>query len=242
MTIDLHQLADRWASAGVLLGAAPSHRDVDIELLLIDTARGCPAHPRLFPLAVTWLVRHGIYVAVHRLKRLAHDKLDEEGQAILGLLIETAIEHGAPRALSRSIDRLTAVSPPAPLFAVDRGALAGYVEPLATATSKRWGRWVQPIELKPDALRTPGWILQRNPGFARRAAHKGDLRTTILETLERDLGGSAASESDLARRCHANLPAVRAALADLALERPELKVERRRGRAGSTIRSEGLHP
>jgi hypothetical protein len=59
-----------------------------------------------------------------------------------------------------------------------------------------------------------------------RAAHKGDLRCSIVEVIRRDLEAETVSEMELARRCGATQPAIRAALADLERELPELRIER----------------
>lgn len=131
---------------------------------------------------------------------------------------------------------LSSAPEPGPLFDVDRGALSEWVEQDAAALSKKWGRWAQAIELKRDALRPPRWIVSRNPSFRERAAHKGDLRCSVLETLRRDLGNGPVSEADLSRRCAATVVAIRAALDDLERELPGLEIERCRGRSGTRIR------
>ena len=151
-------------------------------------------------------------------------------------MIDTAVEHGAPKILRQVVSAsLTPATTAGPLLDVDRGALTHLVEHEATSVSKQWGRWVQPVDVKLDALRSPQWVVQHNPGFAQRAAHKGDLRCSILETLRRDLSDEPASEASLARWCGATVMAIRAALTDLECESPYLQVERRRGRGGSRI-------
>jgi hypothetical protein len=225
-----------WARLGVLLNVTPARSTPDVERLLLETAKACPSNPRLFVLAVTWLRELGIYVAAHRLKKLATEELSPDDQATLGLILDTAADHGGAKSLRRTVaDGLTRAQTPGPLFEVDRGELASLVEGEATETSRRWGRWVQPITLKPDALRPPHWVIEKNPSLSWRAAHKGGLRCSVVEVLRRDLAGEEVSEAALARNCGATLPAVRAALEDLLREIPGLRVERRRGRAGTRI-------
>lgn len=231
-----HVLRSRWARLGVLFNVNPARSTPDIERLILDTSRFCSHDSRLFILAVSWLVSFGSYVAGHRLKALACSELSSDEQASLGLLIETAVAAGAPRSLGRVVVTGLSFAPePGPLFEVDRGPLAAVVKRSATPISRRWGRWVQPIEIKADAIRPVRWVLQHNPELARRAAHKGDLRSSVLEVLRRDLAGGPVSEAALARACGATVLAIRAALDDLQLEAPELVVERRRGRLGSRI-------
>ena len=140
-----------------------------LEQLLIDTARHCPRHPRLFIAAVTWLTQHGAWITAQRLKHLALEQLESEDQATLGLLIETAIEHGAVEELGElTTNGLQNASRPGPLFVVDHGWFKDLAVTEATNSSKRWGRWCQPIELKPEILRPVQWILAINPSFGER--------------------------------------------------------------------------
>lgn len=237
MTTLTHNLAPQWSRAGVLFNVKPTHRrgPLDLEQLLVDTARECPADPRLFIEAVTWLSRYSPLVAAHRLKRIATEQLDAEDQATLGLLIETAVDHGAHKYLRKVVTPGLASAPePGPLFEVDRNWFRDGVEQHATGRSRVWGRWCQAIEIKPETLRPVSWILSKNPSFRERAIRKGDLRLSILETLRRDVE-EEVSELELARLCQATPIAIRRALADLLLEAEGLHFESSRGRNGSRI-------
>lgn len=237
MTTVAHNLSSLWSRAGVLFNVPParSRGPLDLEQLLVDTARECPADPRLFIEAVTWLSQYSTFVAAHRLKRLALKQLEPQDQATLGLLIETAVEHGAQKYLRKIVTTgLKPASEPGPLFDVDREWLTESLEEDATDLSKDWGRWCQEIELKTDTLRPTAWILAKNPSFRDRAVRKGDLRSSILETLQRDVD-EAVSELELARLCEATPVAVRTALVELMLESERLHVEPGRGRNGSQI-------
>lgn len=237
MTTLTHNLASLWSRAGVLFNVPParSRGPLDLEQLLVDTAKECPADPRLFIEAVIWLTQYGTFVAAHRLKRLALEQLEAEDQATLGLLIETAVEHGAQKYLRKIVTTSLETAPePGPLFEVDRDWYADNVKEDATTLSQEWGRWCQKIELKPDTLRPASWILDKNPSFRERAVRKGDLRASILETLQRDVD-EAVSELELARLCEATPVAVRSALVELILETERLHIEPGRGRNGSQI-------
>jgi hypothetical protein len=232
-----HNLAPKWSRAGVLFNVPParSRGPLDLEQLLVDTAHECPADPRLFIEAVTWLSRYSTFVAAHRLKRLALEHLTPDDQATLGLLIETAVEHGAHKYLRKVVTPGLPTAPePGPLFDVDRTWLAGSLEEDATELSRHWGRWCQAIEPNPDILRPLEWILSRNPSFRERAIRKGDLRASILETLRRDVK-EAVTELELARLCEATPVAVRNALSELLLETADLHLQSGRGRHGSQV-------
>ena len=237
MTTLTHNLAPQWSRAGVLFNVPPSRSrsPLDLEQLLVDTAVGCPADPRLFIAAVTWLSQYSTLVAAHRLKRLALKQLEPEDQATLGLLVETGVEHGAQKYLRKILTTSLETSPePGPLFDVDRDWYADNIREESTALSRQWGRWCQEVELKTDTLRSRKWILSKNPSFRERAIRKGDLRSSILETLRRDVD-EAVCELELARLCDATPVAVRSALSELLLECERLHIEPSRGRNGSEI-------
>ena len=210
-----------WARVGVLFGCEPSRESPDLERLLIDTARKCPDNARLLPLAVTWLVEYGQFVARHRLKRLVQTELEPEPQAILGLLIEEAVRHGATRELLIVSEECHPLSPAVPLSRVqrDRASLSLISERRASELSQKWGVWTPPVEPKPDAVRPVTWLLDQNIEYRERVIRKGDLRVSIIETLRRDVPGhSVASEAALSRLSGATRAAVRKALDALRLE------------------------
>ena len=52
----------QWSTLGVAFDTAPvgsAGHDIDLERLLLETARLAPAMPRLFVMAVTWLQVYG---------------------------------------------------------------------------------------------------------------------------------------------------------------------------------------
>lgn len=210
-----------WVQVGVLFGCEPSNETPDLERLLLDTARRCHTNARLLPLAVTWLVQYGQFIARHRLKRLVLDELEPEFEAVLGLIIEEAVENGATRDLLIISEVCEPLPEPQPLTAVQRddGPLTRIAERRASDVSRHWGVWASPVTLKDDALRPVTWLLEHNPGFRERIVRKGDLRVSILETLRLDVDGhTVPSESALTRLSGATRTAVRKALASLELE------------------------
>lgn len=210
-----------WAQIGVLFGCDPSGSTPDLERLLLDTARQCPANARLLPLAVTWLALYGQFVARHRLKRLALDELEAEARTVLGLLIEAAVERGATRDLLIVSEVCGPRASPVPLSRAQRGrpALERMAEQRASGLSRRWGIWAPPVALKHDAVRPVIWLLTQNPGYSERIIRKGDLRASILETLRRDVPRhTAPSVSALTRLSGATRTAVHKALTALELE------------------------
>lgn len=210
-----------WARVGVLFGCEPSRETPDLERLLIDTARKCPENARLLPLAATWLVEYGQFVARHRLKRLVQTELEPEPQAILGLLIEEAVRHGATGELLMVSEECFPLSPAVPLSRVqrDQASLAHISERRASKLSQKWGVWTPPIESKPDAVRPVVWLLDQNRQYQERIVRKGDLRASILETLRYDVPDCIApSVAALSRLSGATRAAVQKSLEALRLE------------------------
>ena len=215
-----HSIESQWARLGVLFNCAPAPRTPDLERLLLATARELAGNARLFPLAVTWLVEHGASVARHRLRRLVISELELAHRPVFGLVLESAIEHGAGRELSIAAEPCRPATPERPLFDAARGAVAleAVAARHASGLSRRWGVWAPEVVLKRDALRPGEWLLAHNASFRDRMIRKGDLRCSILESLRRDTSGSVGSESELARLSGATRAAVRKALASLVRE------------------------
>jgi len=214
-----HTIESRWARLGILFSIEPSQEPPDIERLLLDTARELSTNPRLFSLVVTWLVEHGFFVARHRLKHLVVTELEPEHQPVLGLLLDEAIEHGAPAELRIVRDVCQPATASRVLFnEYSQPSLAAIAKSTASELSKRWGIWAPPVELKRDAVRPSRWILDHNPYALGRVIRKGDLRTSILETLRLDLDGKAPSVSAVSRCTAATRVAVRDALRSLMKE------------------------
>lgn len=219
--ISANNLERDWVQLGVLFGCEPSGTTPDPERLLLNTARKCPENARLLPLTVTWLVAYGQFVARHRLKRLVLDELEPEAQAVLGLLIAEAVAHGASRDLLIVSEVCQPCKTPRPLTNVQRHkrAIERIAQRRASELSRRWGVWAPSVVLKQDSVRPVSWLLDQNSEYRERIIRKGDLRTSIVETLRRDVASHVvSSESALTRLSGATRTAVRKALKALELE------------------------
>ena len=224
----LDNLIARWALAGAGFNAEPAGVPIDLERLLLETARHAPASARLFAMAATWLHQYGELIARHRLKRLIHDELEADAQSALGLLLEIAHRGTHPPRFAMVTKDLPAAKTLGPLFEAERrtAALRERTWKRASYLSKRWGLWTEPVSFKLDALRSPRWIFDKNPGFVQRADFRGDLRASILAALTFD-ADAGESELALARAAGGSRAQVRQALDNL-----ELTGRARRMRAG----------
>ena len=217
--MNTYSIEARWARLGILFNSEPAHESPDIERLILDTARELPRNPRLFPLVVTWLVEHGFFVARHRLKHLVITELSPEHQAALGLLLDEAIDHGAPAELRIVRDVCQPFTVSRPLFdAFSNPSLSDIAKSTSSESSKWWGVWAPPVELKRDAVRPSRWILNNNLHAFDRIVRRGSLRASVLEAMRNDLGGIARSYTEICKVTGATRAAVREAVRSLVHE------------------------
>jgi hypothetical protein len=209
-----------WSRLGVLLPVASAKESPDLERLLLESARQLPANARLFPIVASWLAEFGGFVAKHRLGRLITSELETLHQPALGLLLETAIQLGAPKDLSQAVQACRPPrSPP---------RSSG-----PTSEARTWRHW--PSETPPHS-RGNGASGRResNPSgmpFAPRIGCSGttgasasgsSARATCAAASWSRCGsiptGTVRSEADLARLSGATRAAVRKSVAALIQE------------------------
>lgn len=198
-TESLNKLIAQWASIGAGFNAMPANGPIDLERLLLDTARHASGMSRLFIMAATWLHTYGDLIAKHRLKRIIRDELEAEYRPVLGLLLDIAQQGTHPLEFQTITKALEPAESFAPLFDIDRThpKLAERASRHASAISKEWNLWCAPFEFKNDALRPASWLMARHPEFITRADFRGDLRASILAALRHD-PGAGHSEQRLA--------------------------------------------
>jgi len=208
----------RWARAGVMFGATPSRKPIDLERLVIDTVAVIPSNPRLFVMTATWLAKYGVLVARHRFNKMVHESLDHDGRAILGLLIETSLEYHRTQHFAQILEACGPAQKTRPLFNVDSrtAAMSQFARSRASSLSKRWKLWTDPMAPKPEALRPSHWIMDNNPDFRFRAVFKGNVKASIIACLI-EHPDAGESEAELARRCDVTRKAISEALNDLQL-------------------------
>jgi biotin operon repressor len=222
-------LTAQWKYWGAGFNVPPCSGPVNLEQLLIDTAKGLAGNPRLLAMAATWLTMHHEIVEVQQLARLA-GKLRGRDSARLGLLLESAQEFIGADVFAPVLAACQRWEPPEPLFDVDRSTpgMARIAAQSGSPLSGKWGLWAQSIDrLKPDAMRPASWIAQYNPMFLLRRLLKGDVRSKVMTALA-EQGFQDVSETDLTRRAGCTRRAMHLALENL--EAAGLIVRRRQGR------------
>lgn len=207
-----------WTRIGVGFNISPTTMPVDTELLLLQTARVCPGMSRLFIMAATWLRRYGDLIGRHRLARLIHDELEPKHQPVLGLLLDIAQQGTHPLRFKSITDALPKAEKPYPVFEVEQISpfFIDRARGRASELALKWNLWVEPIELKFNALRPPSWVMAQHANLRTQADFRGDLRASILASLQFD-DGAGQSELALARACGGSRSQVRNALTNLTL-------------------------
>ena len=150
--------AARWTAIGAMFNVSPAQGEIDLEHLLLDTARSASQNERLFTMAVTWLASYGDVVDDSRLASMIRESLEREHYATLGLLLELAKNTsgsqrfaGAIALCAQSIEDdegrpMADIENETPfLRQLSRGRASG--------ESLRWGRWIERFEPKYRALR-----------------------------------------------------------------------------------------
>lgn len=223
-------LVAQWKYWGAEFNVPPCGGPVNLEQLLVDTAKGLADNPRLLVMAVTWLAEHHEIVDLDQFAKLA-DKLRGRDSARLGLLLETAQGFIGTDVFGHVIAACHPWESPEPLFDVDRSShgMARLAERSASPISGKWGLWAEPIEeLKHDAMRPASWIAQHNTTFLLRCLLKGDVRSKVITALGEE-GLIDVTETDLTRRAGCTRRAMHLALENL--EAAGLIDRRRQGRS-----------
>ncbi len=213
---DKPSLRERWKHWGVAFAVEPCAGPVNLEDLLIDTARGLHQNARLLVMTVTWLDRHHEIVDVGQLA-LQAARLRGPDSARMGLLLETAQEFIGEEVFSPVLSVLEPLSPPEPLYDVYRGhgTMAAMAKDAASPLSRKWGLWAPPLEsLKPNALRPPAWVAAHNLAFVLRSLLKGDVRCKVMTALA-ERGFDNVSETELTHHAQCTRRAMHLALENL---------------------------
>jgi len=203
----------RWSKLGAAFNVKPVDTTPDIEQLLIDTAAVLPKNARLFDVTVTWLCQNYRLVCRHRLAGLAARIDNPLTSSALGLLLDTVKKQLEIDHLNIAIKKCEKFKTARPLFEIDQQSkkLTALAKSTSSQTGIKWGLWSPAPQLKEDALKTTNWIMDKNTGLINRALFNGNLRASILETLNHNKQ-AGQSETALARYCGVTRKALREAL------------------------------
>lgn len=190
----LSQLARAWTRFGAYLSVVPSRAPVDLEALIVATARAGPDDERLFVVAVSWLAVHHDFVNGRRLAVLAGELASSrrsgahaEASAVLGAMLTWAddLSGGKAEPLRAAASRCRRLRTPQAFYRVVREmpSVARQVRRAAVPRFEAWGLWHDGEAAKPEAVRPASWLLRHTPELR--------IRALVGPTLEADLLAAA---------------------------------------------------
>ncbi|HTA75363.1 MAG TPA: helix-turn-helix domain-containing protein [Gemmatimonadaceae bacterium] len=230
----LTAIAADWARIGLWLSVEAASEPVDVEALIVRTARMAREDERLFVGAASWLAVHHGWVNSRRLIALMTDlaRIDRVGSAVAGALLTLAsrgasgLETGRASELDGAIEACRPLARPRPLFTVMERfpVLRSDLRTAATPMYRRWGLWHDDESLKLTAIRPAAWLLRHVPELR--------VRAVVGPSLESDLITLALS-GPLTARDVARITGVSYAAAHGAADRLVARGLLRRQRAGA---------
>lgn len=178
-----------WMRLGVGFVGEPSRGEVDLEELLLETARESPRDPRLFWGGASWLACYGELVDGRRLTARLEGG---QGPAELAALV---VASGAS-SLKGVLRKCGRRQPGSPLFEVEaeNPVLRAKVKSGALEEFLQWGLWVDEKSLSLDAVRPSRWVLRENRNLLVRAVLGPGLRAELLNVLMEEGRGMTAAE------------------------------------------------
>lgn len=224
--LDAEQLSAMWARVGGGFTVNRSEEPVDLERLIVRTARTARGDYRLFFVPASWLAVHYELVNARRLGTLL-DRLEGMPSAVAGAIFSVALrDAGTSTQLEAALSRCQPLEgTPELLFEASFRVpvLREKAREEALPLFRRWGLLHDEISMKPGAVRPIRWIRRNCPELRLRELVGASLESDILQrTL-----GEAQSATELSQALNASYSATYEA-ADRLVRRGLLE----RGREG----------
>lgn len=166
-------IAAQWARIGVWLSVESASQPVDVEALIVRTARLASEDERLFVGGASWLAVHHGWVNGRRLTALAANlaRVDRVGSAVAGALLTVArdgahaLNGSRATELDGAVEACRPLARPRPLFTIMERfpALRAELRTNASPSYRRWGLWHNDESLKLTAVRPAAWLLRHVP-------------------------------------------------------------------------------
>jgi hypothetical protein len=204
------ELMRAWTRLGVLFNTAPATARVDLEQLIVDTARVTRSDERLFVMAASWLAEHHHLVDARRLGRRLN-AVDASTSATAGAMLAMAVQATTgPTALAAAMTHCRPLTVPEPLFPVmaQHPGLLALVKVEMLALFAAWGFWHNDAVLKRNAIRPISWLLRHCPELRIRALFGTGLDAEVVELVTT----TPRTVAEIARETGASYAATHAAV------------------------------
>lgn len=179
---ELTGLAAAWARMGVWLSVPPAADLIDLEHLIVESARLGRDDERLFVGAASWLAVHHGFVNGRRLSGLVA-KVPPIVSATAGVLFSLArTTAGKAPHLDAALARCRPIRPARPLYTIVeqmKPLWAGAAQ-RSTPLFRRWGLWHDDESLKLSAIRPASWLIAQVPELRARALLGPSLEADLL--------------------------------------------------------------
>jgi predicted transcriptional regulator len=179
-------LYQKWAKFGWMVTEPVFQGDVDLEELIAETTFGARHDGRLMKWLLTWFRDFGDLVNKKRLLRF----IKQADTAVLGVVIDVAIQHGADKNFKTILAKCKPLKP-AEVFQKGMDEITIYTEGQKEYGKKeyrKWGFYCTMLEFYDDAKRTREWVLKNNRLLAIRAIFGVSIRSEIINALEQNDG------------------------------------------------------
>ncbi|MBN2433820.1 MAG: helix-turn-helix transcriptional regulator [Spirochaetes bacterium] len=178
---DLEILYSKWKKLGWGVTGNIYPDEIDIEALIAETTIAARYDGRLFQWFRTWVCNYADLINKKRLIRY----LNEADTAVLGAVLELAIENGADPNFTIVIIKCKPYEEPQLLFK-NVNELPFYINQEINNSHpiyKKWGLYCSEVEFYTDALYTRDFVLNKNRLLALRSVLGANIRAEILYNL-----------------------------------------------------------
>lgn len=179
-------LYQKWAKFGWMVSEPTFDGDVDLEELITETTWAARYDGRLMKWLMTWFKDFGDLVNKKRLLRC----IKQADTAVLGVVIDIAMDHGADKNFKTVIVKCNPLKKPE-VFLKGMEDITIYLEEQKRNGKKeflKWGFYCTMLEFYTDALREREWILKNNKLLALRAVFGVNIRSEIINALKNNDG------------------------------------------------------
>jgi len=220
---DPPSLDAQWARVGGGFTVHPADVEVNVERLIVSSARSAPTDARLFWVMTSWMAVHAKLVNMRQLSRRLELLRAEVSMSAEAAIASAAV--GAAFAVAQQLGGVTAKAwkgmqrhcepliAPRPLFDImaRQPLLARVAREECLEEFAIWGLWQHQITDKRDAIRSVAGVLETAPEFRVRAIMGADLEASILDEVRR----APRTSSELADATEASRAAVHDAVESL---------------------------
>jgi len=180
------ELYQKWAKFGWMVSEPIFKGHIDLEQLITETTWAARYDGRLMKWLMTWFKEFGDLVNKKHLIRY----IKQADSAVLGAVIEIAMNNGADKNYKTVLDKC---KPNSPIEVFDKNMMditiyAEEQKKYGKDDFRKWGFYCTMIEFYTDSIRSREWIFKKNRFLAIRGIFGVNIRAEILNSLDQNGG------------------------------------------------------